>query len=297
MQTLKHVVQEANKKKIAIGHFNVSTLEQLRAVVSAARKLCVPVIVGVSGSEREFIGVKQISALVRSYRNEGIQIYLNADHTRSLEKVEEAARVGFDAIIFDSANLPFEENIKQTKEAVKIVKKCCSWRRRILVEGELGYIGASSEVLDKIPEGAAVTKDLFTTPEQAKEFVSKTGVDMIAPAVGNIHGMFKNASNPHLDISRIAEIRKILRQVRGKPTSLVLHGGSGISDEDFRAAIDAGISIVHISTELRVAWKKGIEESFREKPDEVAPYKILKRSVVNLEKIIEERLRLFSKLS
>lgn len=291
MKSLLKVIQGAEERKIAIGHFNVAALEQLKAVANVAKKLNVPVIVGVSEGEREFIGVKQIVVLAQSYRDEGIEMYLNADHTRSLDKVEEAARAGFDSIIFDGANLPLEENIKKTREAVKIAKKYLTWRKKIIIEGELGYIGTSSQLLDAIPEGVATGVEYFTKPDNATRFVCETGVDMLAPAVGNIHGMLKDAKNPKLDIPRIAEIRK----VAGVP--LVLHGGSGISDEDFRAAIDAGISIIHISTELRVAWKKGIEEGFREKPDEVAPYKILEKSAANLERIIEDRLSLFSRLS
>lgn len=135
--------------------------------------------------------------------------------------------------------------------------------------------------------GTRAAPPLSPKPEDARRFIVETGVNMLAPAIGNIHGMLKHMPNPHLDIGRIKDIRKSAN------VPLVLHGGSGISEEDFTAAIDAGISLIHISTELRVAWKKGIEDSLKEKPDEIAPYKILEKSVTNLEKVIEKRMKLF----
>lgn len=290
MKPLFKIIQEAEKKKTAIGHFNVATLEQMNAVARVAGKMNVPVIVGVSEGEWNFMGMRALVALRDVYRKDGVYMYLNADHTRSLENVERAASAGFDSIIFDAAHLPFEKNVAQTKIAVRIIKKHSSFFRRIAIEGELGYIGASSKLLDAIPEGAAITGEFFTKPEDARRFVVETGVDMLAPAIGNIHGMLKHMPNPHLDIGRIRDIRESAN------VPLVLHGGSGISEEDFTAAIDAGISLIHISTELRVAWKKGIEDSLKEEPDGIAPYKILEKSVINLEDAIEKRMRLFSKM-
>lgn len=290
--TLREIIKEAELKKIALGHFNVSNLEQLKAVARAGIKLNVPVIIGVSEGEREFLGIHHARDLIKSYndehaRDDGFRLFLNADHTHSLEKVKEAAENGFDAIIFDGANLSLEENIELTKKAVEIVRGI---NPEILVEGELGYIGTSSEVFSELPEGAAIDSKHFTKPEEAERFVLETGVDLFAPAVGNLHGMFKNAPEPRLNIQRIREIKNAVR------IPLVLHGGSGISDEDFIAAIDAGISIIHISTELRVAWRKGLEESLKENPEEVAPSKISPAVIQKMEELVEKRLKSFSKL-
>jgi len=295
MRTLKEIIERAEKKRIAVGHFNISNLEQLKAIANVAMKINLPVVIGVSEGERDFIGVRLARDIVNSYNREfgkkdGFWLFLNADHTRSLENVEKVAREGFDSIIFDGANLPFEENIRKTTEAVKIVKKYSTLRHRILIEGELGYIGTSSQLLDAIPEGVAVDAERFTTPEDAARFVRETKVDMLAPAVGNIHGMLRDMPNPRLDIERI----KRIRDATGTP--LVLHGGSGISDDDFRAAIDAGISIIHISTEIRVAWRNGIEESLKSKSNEVAPYKLMPEVLKVIETVVENRLKLFSKL-
>jgi fructose-bisphosphate aldolase class II len=287
MQTLYQTIREVEKKKFALGHFNAANLEQLKAIVNVARRLNAPVIVGVSEGEREFMGVEQIVALIKTYKSEGLPIFLNADHTHSLEKVREAAMAGFDAIVFDASKLPLKENIAQTREAVKIAKAI---NKNIIVEGELGYIGSGSELRKELPKGAAIRPEDLTKSEEAARFVKETGVDMLAPAVGNIHGMFQNAPEPKLDIERIRAIKKAVK------IPLVLHGGSGNTDEDFLSAIEAGISIIHISTELRVAWRKGLEEALKENPDEVAPYKLMNSSIQEMEKVIEKKMRLFNKL-
>ena len=302
MKNLLQTVKEAEKKRVAVGHFNIANLEALKAISHVAEKLQLPVIVGTSEGERGYIGIHHSVDLVESYNKEhgmrkahanlgGYHLFLNADHTYSLDKVRDAAEVGYDSIVFDGGKLPFEENIKQTKEAVRIAKKASAHRPvEIIVEGELGYIGQSSKVLKELPEGAAIRLEDLPTPEQAEQFVKETGVDMLAPAVGNVHGMLSGAANPNLQINRIKEIR----QAAGVP--LVLHGGSGVSDEDFIAAIDAGISVIHISTELRVAWRKSFEEALKNNPEEIAPYKLMPEVLKKMEEVIENRLRLFSKL-
>ena len=292
MRNLKEIIKDAEKRGIALGHFNISDIGTLKAVAEAARELQSPVIVGTSEGEREFIGVHEAVALVKSLRDEHEQeIFINADHTHSFEKAREAVEAGYDAILFDGAKLSFEENIKETKKVVEYVKlKSVGQKAEILVEGELGYIGSSSEILKEIPRGAAMKTADFTTPEEAARFIKETSVDLLAPAVGNIHGMLENAPNPRLDIDRIKQIKK----TAGAP--LVLHGGSGVADEDFIMAIKAGISIIHISTELRLAWRKGVEQGLREKPEEVAPYKIMEDAVKAIKEIVIKKLKLFSEL-
>jgi len=295
MGSLIEVIKNAENNKVAIGHFNISEFAALRAIVHAARKLNVPVLIGTSEGEAEFIGMKQAAALIKSFQEEtGHPIYLNADHMRDLNKVKEAAEAGYDSIIFDGAGFSFEENIQKTKEAVETAK---SINPDVIVEGEVGYIGTSSKLLDGVPEGAAITEADMTTPEQARQFVEETGVDLLAPAVGEIHGMMKSAKNPNLDIERI----KSVKEASGVP--LVLHGGSGVSDEDFVEAIKAGISVVHINTEIRVAWRKGLEGMLKEDIDQIAPYKILsdpKDKFTDPEeevyKVVLKRLELFSRL-
>ena len=186
MKKLIEIIKEVEANKIAIGHFNVSDIVGLKAVFEAAQNLRLPIIVGVSEGERDFIGVKQIAALIKSLREEyNFPIFLNADHTKSLEKIKEAVEAGFDAIMFDGSQLPLNENIKKTKEVVEYVKNANS---EILVEGELGVIKGSSTILSTSDVNNIKEGDL-TKPEEAAQFVKETGVDLLAPAVGNIHGI------------------------------------------------------------------------------------------------------------
>ena len=286
MQTLRDALRQAEQRGAAIGHFNVSDLVLLKGVFTAAQELKVPVIVGASEGERSFMGVRQIAALVKSLRDEfDYPIFLNADHTHSLAGAEEVARAGFDSVVFDRSALPREENVRQTREAVTALKAI---HPSILVEGEIGDIGSGSEIHDAMPEPGKG----MTTPEEARQFVEETGIDILAPAVGSMHGMSRSmvqgASKQHLDIERIAAIRKAAR------VPLTLHGGSGTDDDDFRKAIAAGISIVHINTELRVAWRRSLESSLAGKPDQVVPYQILPPVVDSVREVVKSRLQLFN---
>ena len=286
MHKLKDVLQQAQQQGVAVGHFNVSDLALVKAVFTAAQELKMPVIIGASEGERAFMGVKQIAALVKSLRDEyDFPVFLNADHTHSLASALEVTKAGFDSIVFDLSALPFEENIRQTREAVSALKAI---NPSILIEGEIGDIGSGSEIHDVMPDPS---KGL-TKPEEARRFVNETGVDILAPAVGNMHGMSRSMVRgevkQHLDIERIAAIK----QAAG--VHLTLHGGSGTNDDDFRRAIAAGIGIVHINTEVRVAWRRGLERGLAAKPEEVVPYKILPSVVDAVREVVMSRLKLFN---
>ena len=286
MHSLRDLLQQAQVKGAAIGHFNISDLVLLKATFAAAQDLHVPVLVGVSEGEREFMGVRQVAALVRTIREEfDYPIFLNADHTHSLAKAVEAAKAGFDSIVFDLSALPFDENVRQTKQGVEALKAI---NPAILVEGEIGDIGTGSEIHEAAPD---LSKGL-STPQEAKQFVESTGVDILAPAVGNMHGMLKSMvegeTRKHLDIPRIAAIKQAVGAF------LTLHGGSGTDDGDLRKALAAGINIVHINTELRVAWRHGLEQGLAKHPEEVAPYKILPYAVDTVKEVVTSRLKLFN---
>lgn len=286
MKSLSEVLRQAEGNRAAVGHFNISDLVALQAVVASARELNLPVLVGVSEGERQFMGVRQVAALVKSLSDEYEHpVFLNADHTHTLVKAEEAAKAGFDEVLVDGSTLPFEENVKQTKRAVEAVK---SINPSIVVEGEVGYIGTSSEILDKVPEGSGK----LTTPEEATQFVDATGVDVLAPAVGNMHGllrtMVRGDAQKRLNIERIQAIKK------ATGVFLTLHGGSGTNDEDFKKAIKAGINIVHINTEIRLAWRRGLEAALAKEPDAVAPYKILPGAFEAVKEVVRARLQLFN---
>ena len=285
MDELRNVLTRLEQEGAALGHFNVADLVLLKAVLAAAGDIKVPVFVGASEGERDFLGTRLLAALVKSLREEsGLPVFLNADHTHSLAKAMEAAYAGFNSVGIDFSALPFEQNVSRTKEAAEAIKAI---NPAILAEGEIGDIGTGSE----IHETQVETRNL-TTPEEARQFVHATGVDVLAPAVGNMHGMVKSMvqgeTKKRLDIARIAQIKQAAR------VFLTLHGGSGTDDEDFRKAIAAGINIIHINTELRVAWRRSLDESLDKKPNEVAPYRILPLVEDSVKQVVSSRLRLFN---
>jgi fructose-bisphosphate aldolase, class II len=286
MHTLRKILVQAEETGMAIGHFNVADLVLLKAVFAAAREVKVPVLVGASEGEREFLGTRQLAALVRSLREEfDYPIFLNADHTHSLAKAVEAVKAGFDSVVFDLSALPFDENVRQTREAVEVLKGI---NPAVLVEGEIGDIGTGSEIHEHAPD---LSRGL-TTAKDAQRFVESTGIDILAPAVGNMHGMLESMvhgdTKKRLDIERIRGIKSAAR------VFLTLHGGSGTNDDDLRHAIAAGINIVHINTELRVAWRRGLEDGLRTHPNEIVPYKILPWALDAVKKVVGARLKLFS---
>jgi fructose-bisphosphate aldolase class II len=280
IKPLIEVVKEARAKGVAVGHFNVSDSEGYHAVTAAAKDLGVPVIVGVSEKERSFLGVAEIRALVNVAQERGDAVYLNADHTYSVEASEEAVNNKYDAVIIDGAEKPFVENVIMTQQVVAYARE---HHPGMLVEGELGFIGTGSTIRDEIPDG--VSEETQTKAEDAVTFVKETGVDMFAPSVGNVHGLVRGG-DPKLNIERIKEIADAVS------VPLVLHGASGNTDEEVAAAISAGISIVHINTELRAAYKEGIKKGMS--TDELAPYKFLAEGVEEMKELVTKKLKVFN---
>ncbi|MAJ97631.1 MAG: tagatose-bisphosphate aldolase [Parcubacteria group bacterium] len=286
MMTLKEVMQDAFERKVAVGHFNISDSNQLNGIAAAARELSVPVIIGVSEGEAEFVGLKKAVAMVRAAGEEfGINIFINADHAHSVEGCKRAIDAGFDSVIFDGSKLPLVKNIASMKEVVGYANQS---GREVMTEGEVGYIGTSSKILDDIPDD--VVASVLPTPDNVASYVQETGVTAVAPAVGNLHGMLKGRSNPALNIELIQNMRA------ATDVAMVLHGGSGLTDDDFRAAIAAGMNVIHINTEIRVAYRKGIEEALAANPNEVAPYRYLNGGRDALQTVVRERLKLFNNL-
>jgi len=272
---------QCQKEGKALGHFNFSDSNQLKAIAEAAKETGLPVIAGLSEGEREFFPIAHARALVDIYRESGIELFLNADHTYSTDKVESAIVAGVDSVVVDGAKLPFEENIHLLTAAVGRARVS---GRDLIIEGELGYIGTSSKQLDQLPEG--VTGANITTVEDAKKFVEATRVDCFAPAVGNIHGMLKSAAHPRLHPDRVKEIATAV----GVP--LVLHGASGNTQGDIRACIKAGVAIVHINTELRLAYRDALRESLES--EETTPYKFLEPAVLKMKDFLASKMRLFA---
>ncbi len=278
---LKEYLKKAREEHWAVGHFNFSTADQLRAFVEAAAEAKSPIMVATSEGEAEFFGMDQAAVLVKSYQALGHAVWLNSDHYKSFEKCKQAVDAGYDSILIDASKLTYEANVALTKQVVEYAR---SVKADISVEGELGYLRGSSEVQSKVE----ITADDYTKPEQALEFVKATGIDRLATVFGNIHGIVTQQEE-RLDIDHFKQV------VAALPTelTLVLHGASGLPAEDIRAAIAAGICNVHINTELRVAYHDALVAELKQEPEQTTPYKMLKPSYEATKAMIKEKLQLF----
>jgi fructose-bisphosphate aldolase class II len=276
------ILEKAKISRYAVGQFNVSTDEQITAIIEAAKELSSPVIIGTSEGERDFIGIEQIVALVKSWKEQaGLPIILNADHCKSFESAKQVIDAGYDSIHFDGSALSFENNIEITRRIIEYAK---SVNPQIIVEAELGYLPGSSEIHGEIKINP---KDL-TLPEEAKEFVQKTRVDCLAIAIGNIHGMKASGYDQHLYLHRLIDIQRAVPSV-----FLVLHGGSGTPDDDIKKAIQLGIVKININTEIRLAYREALKSFLEENLDEVKTYKILSPAMEAVKKVVGNKIVLF----
>lgn len=284
--TLKEILSKATKEHWAVGHFNISNLEQLRAIMEAAKELKAPIMIGLSEGERKAVGLREAVALVKAFREEcGIPVFVNPDHSHSVESAKTAFDAGFDSIHIDLSALPYEENLKGTKEVVDYVMAKNS---DVSVEGELGYLRGESKIQK---EKIEIKPEDLTKPEQATEFAQKTGVTRLAGAYGNSHGI--SIDEPALDIERIKAVRRALPE----NVAMVLHGGSGIPDEQIKEAIKAGIANIHVNTEIRVAFTEALRKSLAENPEETVPYKITPAAIEAVKNKVEEKLKLFNSVN
>lgn len=283
--SLKDWLQRALREGWAIAHFNISNLEQLKAIVAACRKLASPVLIGTSEKEADFIGMQIARAVVDTYKREtGLPIFLNADHFHSVEQAKAAVDAGYDSVLIDLSKQSYEENVTGTKIVVDYAH-----RKGVDVEAELGYLVTDSSKV--YAEAFVIPPESLTQPEEAEHFVRETGCDRFSPAVGELHGIAANM--PQLDMERIKQIRAVLTD----EVAMVLHGGSGISDEQMREAVRLGFNNVHISTELRVAYTGGLRAALAEHTEEIAPYKYAAPAIAQMQQKVEEKLQLFGSVN
>ncbi|MEK7453059.1 MAG: class II fructose-bisphosphate aldolase [Patescibacteria group bacterium] len=276
----KDIFKKAVDGGYAIPQLNISSADQMKAVVEAAKKLHSPLMFGTSEGERKFLGLSQAVALANIYEKEtGLPVILNADHTKSMEKVVEAVEAGYNSIHIDASELSYEENIKLTRDVVSYVK---SINQNISVEGELGHIGgtgASKVFTDEVK----IDTKFLTDPEEARIFVEKTGIDRLGVAIGNFHGL-STVGEEKLDMERLSQIQKEV----GEKCLLVLHGASGIHDEDIKESVRLGIRKINVNTELRVAFSDALKLSLES--GETTPYKFLAKAQEAMQKVVEEKM-------
>ena len=243
---MKEMLAKARKEQYGIGFFNAVNVEMARAIIETAEELHAPVIVGTAEVLLPAMSLERVAEyLIPMARKASVPVAVHYDHGLTFEKCMEALKLGFSSVMYDCSTASYEENLDRVAEMVRICHAM-----DVTVEGELGHVG-DNEGAGKLENPS----DYYTDPAVAADFVRKTGVDALAVAVGNAHGDYKFP--PKLDFDRITAIR----EATGTP--LVLHGGSGLSDDDFREAVRRGVCKINIFTDLDKAGKAGIEEGLK----------------------------------
>jgi len=280
---LKKLLQKAEKGNYAIGAFNTFNLETTLGIARAAVNLKAPVIIQVSETTIIYAGLKPITHIVETIaKNEavGVPVVLHLDHGRKFSSVAECIEAGFTSIMIDASDLAIDENTKITKMAVDYAHK-----RDIWAQGELGRV--IKDVKEVAKEG--VREDIMTKPEEAEKFVKETGVDTLAVMIGNVHGIDKMMNGvPKLDYKRLEMIKSKVGNV-----PLVLHGACGIKGAEIRKAIDLGIRVINIDTEIRMDFTTALKESLMKYKSEIDPRAIMEEPINAVQRLVEKKIKMF----
>lgn len=270
--TTKSILNKAQEGKYAIGAFNVENMEMVMAVISAAEEMNAPVIMQTTPSTVKYASLDYFLANARVAASQAkVPVVMHLDHGSSFELAAQAFRAGYTSIMIDGSHSSFEDNIKISKAVVDMCKPA-----GIAVEAELGKVGGKEDDLDGGDGG-------FTDPQEAKEFVERTGVDSLAVAIGTAHGMYKG--EPKLDLDRLSQIKEVVS------IPLVLHGGSGIPDSKVQESIERGICKVNYATELRIAFTNGVNKYLKENKDAIDPKKYNKAGMEEVKKFVKEKIK------
>lgn len=280
----RHLMQRSRQQKFAVGAFNIDNQETLIAVARAAQKLNSPVLVEVSDGEVEALGLENIRDMVDNYKEEyGIEMYINLDHSPTVENCKKAIDAGYEFIHIDISQANHdasdEEIIAKTKDVVEYAKFTGA-----LVESERHYFGGSSNVHKESIDYNEIKKT-FSTPEDAKDFVNETGIDTLAVAVGNLHGKYPVPKE--LDLELLGKIRQAI------DCQISLHGGSGTPLHYFEEAALIGVSKININTDMRVVFRETLEKVLRDNPDEYGVVKLMPTVYDAIQTVVEEKISAF----
>lgn len=280
----RHLMQRSRQQHFAVGAFNIDNQETLIAICRAAQKLNSPVLVELSQGEVDAMGLENVRDLVDNYKVEyGIEIYLNLDHSPTVEACKKAIDAGYEFIHIDISqanhNATDEEIISKTKEVVEYAKFTGA-----LVESEPHYFGGSSNVHKEDFDYEEIKKT-FSTPEGARNFVEATGIDTFAAAIGNLHGKYPVPKE--LDLELLELIRDAI------PCQISLHGGSGTPLHYFQEAAKLGVSKVNINSDMRYAFRTELEKVLKENPDEYAVVKLMPQVYKAVQEVVEEKIVAF----
>ncbi len=270
--TLEEILQEAESKKYGVGLFNMLNLEMARGIIDAAEEVRSPLILGVAEVHLPIIPFEYACHIMTKIANEAtVPVCLHFDHGTDYSKILTAIKGGFTSVMYDGSALPYEENIYNTHEVSKVAHAL-----GVSVEAELGHVGGAEGGADDGHE------EQYTNVDQVNDFIKRADIDALAVAIGTAHGKYK--VKPKLDIGRLADIYEIST----KP--LVLHGGSGLSDDDFRNTIKNGIRKVNICTEMCIAAHNAYTYSFNNNNTFEIALQVAKNTV---QEVVKEKMRLF----
>lgn len=279
---LKEIIKEKAKNQTAVGAFNTFNLEFTQGIVRGAKAADLPVIIQTTENAIKYAGLKTLYFLMEltiEAESGNTPVAVHLDHGKSLETIKQAIEIGYSSVHIDASEYAFEENIRITKEVAEF-----GHAKGVFVQGELGNI-LGREGVFRMQQGQGISK-LMTNPEQIKEFVKKTGIDTVAVSLGNLHGHFVGQEN--IDFERL---KKIKEQI---DIPIVLHGGSGIPDEQIKEAVKEGVRIVNVDTDLRIAFSEALKEKLKADAEEVDPRKLLKPSINKISEVVEQKLKLFN---
>ena len=299
--TNNELMQKAMKNNFAVGAFNINNMEILQGIIAAAKELDAPLILQVSKGAREYAGRTYIMKLAEAAeKDSNLPIAVHLDHGDSFELCKQVIDDGFTSVMIDGSHLQFEENIALTKKVVDFAHG-----KKVSVEAELGKL--IGEQFDAGEGGAVSANAIYTDPEQAKEFVERSGCDSLAVAIGTSHGAYKFKAEPKLDLERLQRIRKLVK------IPLVLHGASsvlpeyvevcnrfganiqgskGVPEDQIQQAVKIGVQKVNIDTDLRIAMTAAVRKSLSEKPAEFDPRKYLGPAREMIKEVVERKIKL-----
>ncbi|MCL4377721.1 MAG: class II fructose-bisphosphate aldolase family protein [Actinobacteria bacterium] len=273
---LKNLLNNAKQNKYAVGAFAITNMDFIDTLIDCALKKNSPIILLLAEAHFKYLDIERVApVIIDAAKKVNIPVCISLDHGQKLETIVKAIRCGFASVMFDGSKYPLKENINLTREVVRVAHSV-----DVSVEAELGYIGGES-ASEKMPESHAPKKELYTKVGEAIKFYSETNVDALAVAIGNVHGIYKG--KPNLDFDRLKNIRDAL------DIPLVLHGGSGISDEDYKKIIELGICKINYYTDMSISAVDEIRNYLGNNPDFNSYPDLIKKAMLAVKKLVCKR--------
>ena len=277
LYNMKELLTIAKENKFAVPAFNIGSLEILRAVMEVAEETNSPVILEIHPLEIEYLTDPFVLTVKEYAHKSKVPVVIHMDHGSNIYDVMRSIKNGYTSVMIDASNLPYEENVALTKQVVELAHKV-----NVSVEAEIGTIGAMNY------ETEGVDNVLYTDPEQANDFVKRTGIDCLAVAIGTAHGLYPKNFTPKLNL----ELLKILNKEVNIP--LVLHGGSGNPDEEVTASVSLGVSKVNISSDVKSVFFKKCHELLNENPNQYEPCDLFPKCIDEAKKVIYHKLNVLN---